>query len=332
MRISWFLACLVGIMLGQAMNETAGDEPPESLRFPVLTNAQAWRRLQREEPALPVWARVLAKSLPRTTAEMLKLDYLHRAQSPLDAELRAKLRWVAAETNGCMYSKLYAEADLRRAGLSDSDWKVFTEHPESLPADEQAAVAFARQMTQDASSVTDDDIADLLGRFGPKDVVALVHTMAFANFQDRIFLALGIQKEADGPYPPVDIAFDSNDQRTVKLPKRKPWEKIQNTTAPLGTQRLQWRERSFSNLQESLTQQRSRASRIPLPESSEAGTQDAEAARSRIVWSAVSSGYQPLLTSAWFRCMRTFQQEAKLDDVFRNSVFWVVTRSNECFY
>jgi hypothetical protein len=43
-------------------------------------------------------------------------------------------------------------------------------------------------------------------------------------------------------------------------------------------------------------------------------------------------GYQPGLTSAWFRTMGAFQREAELDQVFAMSLFWVVTRTNECFY
>ena len=43
-------------------------------------------------------------------------------------------------------------------------------------------------------------------------------------------------------------------------------------------------------------------------------------------------GYAPELTRAWFECMQAFQRESSLDRVFSNSLFWVVTRSNECFY
>jgi hypothetical protein len=43
-------------------------------------------------------------------------------------------------------------------------------------------------------------------------------------------------------------------------------------------------------------------------------------------------GYQPVLTKAWFDTMRLFHQEARMDRVFGNTYFWVITRSNECFY
>ena len=35
---------------------------------------------------------------------------------------------------------------------------------------------------------------------------------------------------------------------------------------------------------------------------------------------------------AWFAALKEFQQESKFNRVFSSSLFWVVTRSNECFY
>ena len=42
--------------------------------------------------------------------------------------------------------------------------------------------------------------------------------------------------------------------------------------------------------------------------------------------------YQPELAAAWGNCTRAFAQEARQDRVFEESLFWVVTRSLECFY
>ena len=51
-----------------------------------------------------------------------------------------------------------------------------------------------------------------------------------------------------------------------------------------------------------------------------------------IVWMTVSAGYQPEMTMAWFAAFRAYQQEGKSNSVFSSSLFWVVTRSNDCFY
>jgi hypothetical protein len=52
----------------------------------------------------------------------------------------------------------------------------------------------------------------------------------------------------------------------------------------------------------------------------------------RIRWSLVCTGYQPQLASAWSNCTRNFGEEARQDRVFEESLFWVVTRSLQCFY
>src|SRR5579875_3795269 len=91
--------------------------------FPPLGNDEAWELLPRANPPLPTWARTLAPSLPRTTVAMLELDYLHRANNPLGRTLAGKLRWMVAHAIGCAYGERYAEADLRRAGLPESDVK-----------------------------------------------------------------------------------------------------------------------------------------------------------------------------------------------------------------
>ena len=98
--------------------------------------------------------------------------------------------------------------------------------------------------------------------------------------------------------------------------------------------RVQWSEHDFDELNSTLERQKERKLRIPLPDKSRfkdfAGREKQQA--DDIVWMTVSSGYQPEMTRAWFACLQAFYEEAKLDRVFTNSVFWVVTRTNDCFY
>src|SRR3954470_17837552 len=50
-------------------------------RVPLLSDAEAWSHLPTAEVGsgqrLPAWARAVARSLPRTTAAMLRLDWIH---------------------------------------------------------------------------------------------------------------------------------------------------------------------------------------------------------------------------------------------------------------
>ena len=62
-------------------------------------------------------------------------------------------------------------------------------------------------MTVNSASVTDDQFAALVKHYGEKDVAAMVLSVAWANFQDRLVLCLGSPLEPGGPLPPLDVVF-----------------------------------------------------------------------------------------------------------------------------
>jgi alkylhydroperoxidase family enzyme len=319
-------------LAGSAAPSRAG--PEDGPRFPALGDEEAWKRLPRERMALPAWARALAGSLPATAAAMLELDHLHRAASPLGPELYGKLRWAAADADGCVYSKRYAEADLRRAGLGDDDLKRLADDARGLPEAERVALAFARKLTRAAHTVSDEEVAELLRHHGPEKVVAIVHTLAYANFQDRLLLALGVEVEAGGPLPPLPVRFDPEARKQAAAPARPPWQEARGARADAPGAAPDWLDRGFADVQRALERQKGRAARIPPPGPERLARLPAElrARAGDIVWSRVSFGYQLALTRAWFDCLSAFQQEARLDPVFANTFFWVITRSNDCFY
>ena len=86
-----------------------------------LSDEESWKLLPPTETArgqpLPSWSRMLAKSLPRTTAALLELDLAQRTKGPLDPKLRASMRWVAAHASHSPYGEAYAAFDARRARL-----------------------------------------------------------------------------------------------------------------------------------------------------------------------------------------------------------------------
>ena len=98
-------------------------------------------------------------------------------------------------------------ADGRRAGLDEKAidlpvlWRTT---PAIYPL--RKWPEFARKMTSSAS-VTDGEFAELVKHYGEKTVAAMVLTMAYANFQDRVLLCLGSPLEADGPLPPLDVVL-----------------------------------------------------------------------------------------------------------------------------
>ena len=316
--------------------------PAAGARMPLLDEDEAWSRLPAVEEAanqrLPGWARALAGTLPRTTAAMLRLDYLYRTSAAFDPRLRARMRWAAARANRCDYSKAYAEADLLRAGGTPDDVRQLGEGFAGLSDPERRALAFARTMTLSASDVTDEDMEQLIADFGERAVVAMVLQLAYANFQDRLLLALGIDVEPDGPLPPLEILFAA----TSADAKPEPAERPELPTSPADG-RLQmiddaeWKSLDFGKLQERMELQRLRKPRIRVPAWESLIKQlDPKLyppdKPTQIRWSLVVVGYQPELGPAWINCLRAFGREANQDRAFEESLFWVITRSLQCFY
>ena len=177
---------------------------------PGRSDDDAWAKLpakSKKNPVLPAWARMLAGPLPKTTARMLELDYLHRAENPLGPALAAKIRWVVADALGCEYGVANANADLVRAGVSLKDGKFHV--PAKGPKDEAAALDFARKLTKAGYTITDDEFVELLQYYGPEKTTAIVHSVAYANFHNRIVLGIGVP--ADSPAtPPLAVKFDAD--------------------------------------------------------------------------------------------------------------------------
>lgn len=309
------------------------DVPAEPPTFPVPTDAEAWGKLPpRKTPNLPEWARALAEPLPKTAAKLLELDHLHRANSPLGARLSARLRAEVADALNSTYGAEIARADLKRA-LPDTGRPGLTKGDTSSTAPaERAAVAFARKLTLAGHAITDDEFAALLKHFSPADVTAIVHTVAFANFHNRLILGLGVRGESPIAEP-VPGPFDLGSAQ-FKAPARPPWSDLKRAKGDGIAVRVEWSAKEFDALTSALEKQKDRKLRVPLPDRSrfeKLAPREREQAE-KILWNTISSGYQPELTRAWFAPLSTFYEEAKVDRIFTNSMFWVVTRTNDCFY
>ncbi len=327
------------------LNQGDGTVAP---RFVPLSDEECWRRLPPTERGagqpLPSWARALAGSIPRTTASLLRVDYVHRARNPLDPKLRAEMRSVAAHANHCAYAEEYALADGRRAGLDDEAIAALHRGDVSRksPA-EKAALEFARKVTVNSASVTDDEFAALVKHYGEKTVAAMVLTMAYANFQDRLLLCLGSPMEPGGPLPPLDVVFAPGALITrppATAPGTPPSSLAASGTHSSGKDLIEdapeWTSLSYDELQVRLETQRNKVTRVRVPswEEVERGLPPDFTTRNRVVWNLVCLGHQPELAAAWETYLRTSSIETrdKMDRVFSQSLFWVTTRAMNCSY
>ena len=175
-------------------------------------------------------------------------------------------------------------------------------------------------------------MAALIEGYGDKRVVAMVLLLAHANFQDRLLLTLGIGPEAGTP--PLDVQPAQKLATGLRVPPRRLPEKAAPQTEALKDPA--WQGFDFPALQRNLNRQRERPGRIRVPNWEEVSRRlppsTAPRRPLRIKWSLVCMGYQPELAAAWSACTGNFGREAKQDRVFEESLFWVVTRSLQCFY
>jgi hypothetical protein len=313
-----------------------GDEPPRP-----ETSDQAWSHLPTRDTArqgpLPVWARITARSLPRTTTAMLELDWRHRTQSPLDPVLRAKMRYVAAAVNRSPYALATARGDLARLGATDAQIADLDAGETRWPADQRACLILARDLTRDGATVTDARVAAVRESLGDERLVAAVLLIAHANFQDRLFLALGVTPEVDGPLPPIEVHLDPTAR--IEPPPRSspPLAHIDPSDVPTHVDDPTWNVEALGSLKQGLESQRSAVGRIRVPSFDEMLSRlPADAPRPPapigVKWTLVCSSYQPRLALGWSACTRSFRDDAQQDRVFEESLFWVVTRAIHCFY
>jgi hypothetical protein len=258
---------------------------------------------------------------------------MHRANNPVGAALAAKLRWTTADALGCEYGRVTALADLKRAGASADDVRRLTDGKPN--EDERRLLAFARQLTTAAYLVTDEQFDAVLKQLGPEKTTAAVHTIAFANFQNRVIMALRVKPEQGGPVPPLAVKLDQAKRAKVPAPPRPAWDMTVAAT-PKKTYDAppDWKDVSFQQLEEALAAQKARTPRVPLPgpERLKDLPPDAKRQADTIVWTHVSAGYQPAMTEAWFGMLNEFRADGRLDRVFGSTLFWVITRANDCFY
>jgi hypothetical protein len=178
-------------------------------------------------------------------------------------------------------------------------------------------------------------VNEMMQRLGQVQLVAAVQLLAYANFQDRLLLSLGISEEPGGPLPGRPIRFARPKDGLPSAPRRSP---IPGSATGAAEQvgEPKWSAVDFDTLQKQMEGQRERKPRIWVPtweEMHKALPHSYPADRRvRIKWSLVCMWYQPELAAAWSACTRAFAEEARQDRVFEESLFWVVTRSLGCFY
>ncbi len=347
-----FVGMLIG--LNPVLQRLPGNEQvQESVAqgwLSPLSNDDAWQKLPAIESGrktdLPIWARMLAAPMPRTTAALLELDLAHRTAGPVPMTLRHAMRWVTAHANHCDYAEAMALGDgmlsgftkQQVAGLKDGSFSGWTDS-------DREALQFSLAMAVDSAGFPDAKFQKLVELFGERVVAAMVLHSAFANFQDRLLICLGCPGESGGTRSPVDVRFNREALVTAMTPPASatlsatsapaPSSPVANQSHTSLNDTITWL--SYDALQGQLELQRKRTTRLPIPDWSEIskklppGLMDQP---SKIVWYQIVMGYADELAVPFEIYLRTAGSEISRnwDRILGNSIFWMVTDSINCPY
>jgi len=113
----------------------------------------------------------------------------------VDRELRLHVSFAVSMANGCRYCTLHQVQGLRRLGVDPAKLLQMQKDDTALTPRELAAVVFARKLTAEPSSVTDEDYLELRSVFGERGALDVVLQTANFAFMNRFTDNLGLPSE-----------------------------------------------------------------------------------------------------------------------------------------
>ncbi len=122
---------------------------------------------------------------------------LQSGSKQLPASVRELAVFWTARTVGCSWCVDFGSMLMRLDNLDTERLKAIDDYATSpqFDEDERAAIAYADAMTTDPHNITDEQVADLRGRFGDAGVIELTYQIGVENMRARMYSALGITEQ-----------------------------------------------------------------------------------------------------------------------------------------
>ena len=181
------------------MTQKTRIEPLPPKRAGLLTRAM-YRVTKRRYGEVPEPFAVVAHHRRLLIASAVHETMIQRASRTLPASVReVAVLWTARKI-GCSWCVDFGSMLQRLDGLDVERLKEIDSYATStaFTDDERAAIGYADAMTTDPHSVTDEQVADLRGRFGDDGVVELTYQIGVENMRARMNSALGITEQGFG--------------------------------------------------------------------------------------------------------------------------------------
>lgn len=121
--------------------------------------------------------------------------FQNRSSWTIDRNIQLQISFAVSMANGCRYCTLHQVLGLRRLGVDPKKLLAMKKDDSALTQRELTAVEFARKLTKQPNSVTDEDFEKLKKEFGEQGAVEVVlQTGAFA-FMNRFTDGLKLPSE-----------------------------------------------------------------------------------------------------------------------------------------
>ena len=118
-----------------------------------------------------------------------------REKFSIPREIQLQVSFAVSMANGCRYCVLHQVLGLRRVGVSPSKLIAMKKDDSALTPRELAAVTFARKVTRQPASVTDEDYNKLKAEFGEQGAFEVLLQTCTFSFMNRLTDGLRLPSE-----------------------------------------------------------------------------------------------------------------------------------------
>lgn len=176
------------VSLKQAQNQP----PPQGLGIGIANSQRAMMRV------------------PDLQAAWRDFGNQNRLTWSIERNIQLQISFAVSMANGCRYCTLHQVLGLRRLGVEPKKLLAMKKDDSALTPRELTAVEFARKLTKQPASITDEDFAKLKREFGESGAVeAILQTGGFA-FMNRFTDGLRLPSEDEAVKTYLDIYGDGS--------------------------------------------------------------------------------------------------------------------------
>jgi len=178
------------------MTQTPRVEPVSPKHASLMTKV-FYRVAKRRFGEVPEPFAVAAHHPRLMLANVVHEGMLGSASKKLPKNVLELAVFWTARTVGCSWCVDFGSMLQRLDGLDVDRLKHIDDYATSplFTDDERAAIAYADAMTTDPHTITDEQVADLKGRFGDDGVIELTYQIGVENMRARMYSALGITEQ-----------------------------------------------------------------------------------------------------------------------------------------